>query len=126
MIRSVRLNSSSDALSDVWILRHTFENLKGMVALGYPLFGQGKREKYRGDVLKELDADHRILFVSGTKDRMMDSATLEKLTAEMQCETKTLWIQGADHGLKVGKRNEKSMEEVQQMVIEEIRHFCFG
>ena len=108
----------------VWILRHTFENLKGMVALGYPLFGQGKREKYRGDVLKDLDASHRILFVSGTKDRMMDKAILEKLTAEMMCETKTLWIEGGNHGLKVGKRNEKTMEEVQEMVIEEIRKFC--
>lgn len=73
----------------------------GLICLGYPLCGGGKREKLRDEVLKKLEAP--ILFVQGTRDKMCPLDLLEDVRSQMHDRTYVHVVPTGDHSLKLTK-----------------------
>ncbi len=71
-----------------------------LVCLGYPLVGM--RGDVRDAVLLELTRP--ILFVQGTRDKLCPLERLEAVRPRMRAPNELYVVDGADHGLGVGKR----------------------
>ena len=72
------------------------EQLKGVVALGYPFHPQGKPEKLRIDHLPSVGVPMAI--VQGDRDKLGDQSLVESLS--LPSALNFLWLEDGDHDLK--------------------------
>ena len=72
------------------------EQLKGVLALGYPFHPQGKPEKLRIDHLPLIDVPMAI--VQGDRDKLGDRVLVERLG--LPSDLQFLWLEDGDHDLK--------------------------
>jgi uncharacterized protein len=94
------------------------EKVSGLVCLGYPLCAMGDRAKLRDEVLRALTTP--ILFVQGTRDSLCPLDLLERVRAEMKAPNFLHVVDGADHSLRVPKRELKATGETQEQVDQRI------
>ena len=94
------------------------ETIDGLVCLGYPLCAMGDRTKLRDKVLHALTTS--ILFVQGTRDALCPLDLLEPVRAEMKAPNFLHIVDGADHSLRVAKRQLHATGETQEQVDQRI------
>jgi hypothetical protein len=93
------------------------EKVDGLVCLGYPLCAMGDRTKLRDEVLRALTTP--ILFVQGTRDPLCPLDLLEHVRSEMTAPNSLHVVNGADHSLRVAKRQLKATGETQEIIDEQ-------
>jgi uncharacterized protein len=101
------------------------EKVGGLICLGYPLCAMGNRSKLREEVLHALTKP--ILFVQGTRDSLCPLDLLERVRAEMKAPNFLHTVEGADHSLRVPKRQlqgtRKTQEDIDQEILKTIGKF---
>jgi predicted alpha/beta-hydrolase family hydrolase len=101
------------------------EKVDGLICLGYPLCAMGDRSKLRDQVLRALTTP--ILFVQGTRDSLCPLDLLERVRAEMKAPNFLHIVEGADHSLRVPKRQlqgtSKTQEDIDQEILKAIGKF---
>jgi uncharacterized protein len=96
------------------------EKVDGLVCLGYPLCAMGDRTRIRDEVLRALTTP--IVFVQGTRDALCPLDLLERVRTEMKTGNFLHVVEGADHSLRVPKRQLQAIGETQ----EEVDQRAFG
>jgi predicted alpha/beta-hydrolase family hydrolase len=90
-----------------------------LVFLGYPLHPPGKTDKMRDAHLYGLKKP--MLFISGTKDTLARRDLLESVTAKIGKNATMVWIEGGDHSLKRGRKDQESLgvaaETIQRWIL---------
>ncbi len=79
----------------------------GLVFLGYPLHPPGKMDQLRDEHLYSLIRP--MLFISGTKDTLARRDLLEKVVDRIGNRATLVWIEGGDHSLKTGRKDQTSL-----------------
>ncbi|KAF1974562.1 hypothetical protein BU23DRAFT_385913, partial [Bimuria novae-zelandiae CBS 107.79] len=89
-----------------------------LVLASYPL--KGPRNDIRDQILLDLPASVRVLFVIGEKDAMCPLDLLEETRQKMAAGSKLVVVRGADHGMHVKPVAEEKRvgEEAGRMVVE--------
>jgi uncharacterized protein len=104
------------------------EKVDGLICLGYPLCAMGDRTKLRDEVLRALDTP--VLFVQGTRDSLCPLDLLERVRMEMKALNFLHVVEGADHSLRVPKRQlqgtSKTQEDIDQLIFQAIEEFVSG
>ena len=74
------------------------ENATHLVLVSYPLH---TAKETRDQVLLDLPASIKVIFISGERDEMCDLERLEEVRKKMSCKTWRVVVQNADHGMNV-------------------------
>jgi len=82
-------------------------HVKGLVCLGYPFYGAGRKDKPRTEHLKALPLP--TLICQGTRDPMGDRDTVKKLT--LSRHIRIHWAEDGDHDLKPRKASGRTADE---------------
>lgn len=69
-----------------------------LALVSYPLH---TNKEVRDQILLDLPASMKVVFVSGSHDQMCDLERLENARRQMKCKTWIIVVQGADHGMNV-------------------------
>ena len=77
----------------------------GLICLGYPLCGMGRRDKLRDQVLVELRTP--VLFVQGTRDALCPLDLLDEVRQRMTAPSRLHVVTTGDHSLQVTKTHTK-------------------
>ncbi|PVI07692.1 hypothetical protein DM02DRAFT_608773 [Periconia macrospinosa] len=77
-----------------------------LILVSYPL--QGPKNDIRDQILFDLPASVRILFVIGDRDAMCPLDLLERTRKKMAAESKLLVVKGADHGMHVRPKDRQT------------------
>jgi len=83
------------------------DHVKGLVCLGYPFYGAGRKDKPRTEHLKALPLP--TLICQGTRDPMGDRDTVKKLT--LSHHIRIHWAEDGDHDLKPRKASGRTADE---------------
>jgi predicted alpha/beta-hydrolase family hydrolase len=78
-----------------------------LVFLGYPLHPPGKTDKLRDQHLYALKIP--MLFISGTKDTFAERGLLEGVVKKIGTNARLGWIEGGDHSLRRGRKDNDSL-----------------
>lgn len=78
-----------------------------LVFLGYPLHPPGKTDQLRDQHLYALKIP--MLFISGTKDTFAERGLLEGVVKKIGTNARLVWIEGGDHSLKRGRKDNDSL-----------------
>ena len=74
------------------------ESTTHLVLVSYPLH---TAKETRDQVLLDLPASVKVIFVSGDRDEMCDLERLEEVRRKMKCKTWRVVVENADHGMNV-------------------------
>ena len=74
------------------------ESTTHLVLVSYPLH---TAKETRDQVLLDLPASLKVIFVSGGRDEMCDLERLEEVRRKMRCKTWRVVVENADHGVNV-------------------------
>lgn len=88
------------------------EPVAGLVCLGYPLVGVGKRAPVRDEVLLALETP--VLFVQGTRDRLCPLDRLEQVRRRMRARSTLHVVEDGDHSLEITRRGARARGTTQQ------------
>jgi predicted alpha/beta-hydrolase family hydrolase len=80
--------------------------VNGLVFLGYPLHPPGKHQQLRDEHLYGLTLP--MLFISGTRDTFAARDLLEGVVGKIGPNATLMWIEGGDHSLKRGRKDDDS------------------
>jgi predicted alpha/beta-hydrolase family hydrolase len=69
-----------------------------LILVSYPL--QGPKD-VRDQILLDLPATARVLFIAGDKDAMCPLDMLEEVRGKMEAKSQVVVVHGADHGMNV-------------------------
>lgn len=94
------------------------EDLAGLVLLGYPLRSAADPTRIRAEHLPRIRCP--LLFISGTKDALAPRPLLTRHVRRLGALADLHWIEGADHGLDLGKRSGRDREDVARECAERI------
>lgn len=78
-----------------------------LVFLGYPLHPPGKTDQLRDQHLYALKIP--MLFISGTKDTFAERGLLERVVKKIGTNARLVWVEGGDHSLKRGRKDNNSL-----------------
>ncbi len=84
-------------------------NCNGLVYFSFPLHPSKKPDSKRAEHLYAINLP--MLFLSGTRDALADSALLEDVVSRIP-SARLHWLQTADHSYKILKRSRLSEENV--------------
>jgi predicted alpha/beta-hydrolase family hydrolase len=87
------------------------EKIDGLVCLGYPLKGAGKRASIRDEVLVALRTP--VLFVQGTRDPLCPLDLLDEVRPRMTARNELLVVEGGNHSLEVTATALRAASETQ-------------
>lgn len=93
--------------------------IDGLVFLGYPLHPPGKPDQLRDAHLYSLKMP--MLFISGTKDTFAGRDLLQNVVDKIGANAKLVWIEGGDHSLKRGRKDEDSLMTAAQTIEDWVR-----
>lgn len=94
--------------------KHEFENLRGLICIGFPLHPAKNASSAKARHLQTI-ADP-ILIVQGTRDSLASQHLLEDVVAELGEKATLRWIRGADHSFKQPNCSRRASGEVDQIV----------
>lgn len=100
------------------------EKIDGLVCFGYPLCAMGDRTKLRNEILRALTTP--VLFVQGTRDPLCPLDLLEGVRTEMKAPNSLHVVEGADHSLRLSKRQLQATGETQEHVDQKILDAVVG
>lgn len=86
--------------------------VRGLVLVGFPLHPAGKPATDRADHLAQVTIP--MLFLSGTRDELAQTALLEPVVAALGTRATLRWYDDADHAFHVRARSGRSDEEVRR------------
>jgi predicted alpha/beta-hydrolase family hydrolase len=69
-----------------------------LILVSYPLQGP---KNVRDQILLDLPATARVLFIAGDKDAMCPLDMLEEVRGKMEAKSQVVVVHGADHGMNV-------------------------
>jgi predicted alpha/beta-hydrolase family hydrolase len=75
------------------------EKVVELVLVSYPL--KGPKDDIRDQILKDLPASIRVLFVIGDRDAMCPLDMLDEVRKKMKAKSQLVVVRGADHGMHV-------------------------
>ena len=78
------------------------EETTHLVLISYPLHTD---KELRDQILLDLTASVKVIFISGTKDTMCDLDRLENVRSRMKCKTWRVVVQEADHGMNLSPKS---------------------
>jgi predicted alpha/beta-hydrolase family hydrolase len=90
------------------------DKVDGLVCLGYPLKGAGKRASIRDEVLVALRTP--VLFVQGTRDPLCPLELLDAVRPRMTARSELLVVEGGNHSLEVTATALRAAGETQEDV----------
>lgn len=85
-------------------------DVRGLVFCSFPLHPAGKPDTARAAHLSQIDAP--MLFLSGTRDALAERDLLTRVVADLGPRAKLVWLDTADHGYKVQKRQRRRSDSV--------------
>ena len=95
-------------------------HVRGLFFCSYPLHPPGKPSDQRAIHLPQISVP--VLFVSGTRDRMMTLERLQPALAAMSDRARLEWLETCDHGYRPLKRlrdaNDDPLEELADFIVE--------
>lgn len=104
--RAAVMTASANASDDI--------ALDQLILVSYPL--KGSTGEIRDQILLELDASKRVLFISGSNDHMCSIQELNKIRSKMKAQTWLVVVEGADHGMSLkGKAKEQAAAATRKM-----------
>lgn len=74
-----------------------------LVLVSYPLHTD---KDTRDQILLDLPATMKVIFISGHEDAMCEHKRLEVVRKKMKCETWMVLVKGADHGMNIKPKSE--------------------
>ena len=74
------------------------EDTSHLALVSYPLH---TAKETRDQILLDLPATIKVIFVCGDRDEMCDLGRLEEVQKKMKCQTWRIIVENADHGMKV-------------------------
>ena len=74
-----------------------------LALVSYPLHSN---KDTRDQILLDLPATMKVIFISGDQDAMCEPQRLEEVRKKMKCETWMVLVKGADHGMNVKPKSE--------------------
>lgn len=86
------------------------EACDGLVLCGYPLHPAGKPESLRDAHLADIRVP--VLCMNGTRDRLCTRELMERVLERIGESWTQHWLEHADHGYAVRKRDGRSREDV--------------
>ena len=89
-----------------------------LVLISYPLHTD---KDLRDQILLDLPASVKVIFISGTKDTMCDLDRLEHVRSRMKCKSWRVVVQEADHGMNLSPRS--GTEDVGRKTGEVVAHW---
>ena len=99
--------------------------VNGLICMGYPLVGMGKKAPIRDQVLLELSTP--ILFVQGTRDKLCPLDKLEAVREKMTAPSELRVVETGDHSLQTTKTYQKQnnvvQEDIDASILESIESF---
>lgn len=95
-----------------------FEDVRGVVFLGYPLHPPGKFEHRRDEYLNMLRKP--MLFIQGTRDPFARMDLLQDVLSDIREFARLEWVEGGDHSFKVLVRQGVHYPEVLKNVALEV------
>ena len=90
--------------------------VNGLVFLGYPLHPPGKTDQLRDQHLYALKLP--MLFISGTKDTLAERSPLERVVKKIGANATLVWVEGGDHSLKRGKKDNESLPSAVDTIVQ--------
>jgi predicted alpha/beta-hydrolase family hydrolase len=84
-------------------------DVSALVFLGYPLHPPGKPDQLRDAHLYALKLP--MLFISGTKDTFAQRELLEPVVKKIGSNAALVWVEGGDHSLKRGRKDQESLKD---------------
>lgn len=78
------------------------EDTPYLVLVSYPL---QSGNQVRDQILLDIRSHTKVLFISGTKDKMCDIEKLNDVRRRMKCTSWIITVQDADHGMNVTPRS---------------------
>jgi len=94
----------------------------GLVCLGYPFYGAGRKDKPRTEHLKTLKTP--TLICQGTRDPMGDNAAVSALT--LSRKIRLHWAEDGDHDLKPRKASGFTHGQNLTAALDAAAHFLAG
>lgn len=115
--------SMGGRMASILVSDGPLNNVKGVLALGYPFHPQGKPEKLRIDHLPNVSVPMSI--VQGTRDKLGDKETVEGLLSKkaIPSDLDFLWLEDGDHDLKPRVKSGFTKDEHMQAAIEHSAEF---
>ena len=89
--------------------------VSGLVFLGYPLHPPGKPDQLRDEHLYTLNKP--MLFISGTRDTLARKDLLQPVVDRIGKRATLIWIEGGDHSLKTGRKNDVSWKTAVDAIV---------
>lgn len=89
-----------------------------LVLISYPLHTD---KELRDQILLNLPASVKVIFISGTKDTMCNLDRLENVRSSMNCKTWRVVVQEADHGMNLSPKS--GTEDVGRKTGEVVAHW---
>jgi predicted alpha/beta-hydrolase family hydrolase len=96
----------------------------GLIFCSFPLHMPGKPAVQRAAHLNEIGKP--MLFLSGTRDALAERRLLEPLVASLGPTARVHWLETADHGYRVLKRQRTRTDDVFDEMADAARAFVDG
>lgn len=93
----------------------------GLVLLSFPLHPSGKPGKQKPGAVYRIICP--MLFVQGTRDPTCKIERLQELRRKIGAPTKLHVIQDANHSMELVRASQRTAEEVQAEILEQVDHF---
>src|SRR5215468_10266700 len=95
-----------------------YDDIAGLVFLGYPLHPPGRPDKLRSKHLPDIRAP--MLFVQGSRDAFGTPDELRPIIGQLKALADLCVVEDGDHSFKVAKRSGRSQDQVYDFVLDEI------
>ena len=95
-----------------------YQDVAGLVFLGYPLHPPGQSNKLRVEHLEHIKKP--MLFVQGTRDALGTPDEIKPFVKNLRPAAKIYSIEGGDHSFKAPKKFGLSQEEIYETAMDEI------
>jgi uncharacterized protein len=92
------------------VLAHALDDVRGLVFCAFPLHPAGKPGTDRAAHLAKVTQP--MLFVSGTRDALATPALLSTVVDALTAPSTLVWLDTADHGYRVLKRQRTGKPDV--------------
>jgi len=89
---------------------------EGVIFLGYPLHPAGNLAKLKDAHLYRIEVP--MLFFAGTKDRLCDMETLQRVLSKLQAPCELDVVEGGDHSFSVPKSMGIPQSEIYARIVE--------
>jgi uncharacterized protein len=103
------------------LVAKTFDDIAGLVLLGYPLHPPGRPDELRDKHLPDITVP--MLLVQGSRDAFGTPDELAPILKRIKSPAELCVVEGGDHSYKVPKRVGRTQEQVYQFVLDAVERW---